>query len=261
MTDMDFSLDGISALTKHFETTNIYVPPLPDIDEEITSIPRIPGVITENEKLSRKPINVKGILRGTSHSNLLARMSDFSEYLYSGSNKKFARYGLTDRYYWVKCTRPMPEPAVLVNFAMYEIFFTCNDPFAYDNTPDTDDRTITIKDDAYIIANGGHYWAYPVITVTFNQPQNHIYIQNNGIDGNRFDISKAFIINDELEVDCKNGTVKLNGSNNPVGFGDGGEGCLDFIILSKGNNEIQVGTDDETINIDVNFNFRKAYLY
>ena len=90
---------------------------------------------------------------------------------------------------------------------------------------------------------------------------NAIGLQNDGIDDNRFDISKTFEIADELEIDCKNGTIKLNSVDSPIGLGDGGSELAEWVLLAKGNNSITVGTDDATIDIDINITFNKVYFY
>jgi len=263
LTGMDFSLDGINASTKNFETHNIYIPPLPEIEEAKISIPKIQGEIETNEKFLRKPIRIKGTLRGTSYSNLLSNIATFSAYLRGSLPKEFIRYGLTDRYYLVKC-KSIPVPEIDVNFATYEFTLNCADPFAYDTTATTDSQTITTSGTTYIVANGGHTYAFPVITITFNQAQTHIYIANNTIVdsvANRFDISRAFSSGDELEIDCKNGTIKLNGSASYAGFGEGGSELAEWIMLATGNNELEVGSTDATINVDVDIEFEKVYLY
>jgi phage-related protein len=263
LTNMDFSLDGVNASTKNFETHNIFIPPLPEIEEAKISIPKLQGEIETNEKFLRKPIRIKGTLRGTSYSNLLSNIATFSAYLGGSLPKEFIRYGLTDRYYLVKC-KSIPEPEIDVNFATYEFTLNCADPFAYDTTATTSDETITSSGTTYIVANGGHTYAFPVITFTFNQDMQHIYVANNTIVdevANRFDISKAFSSGDVLVVDCKNGTIKLNGANSPAGFGDGGNEMAEWIMLAVGNNEIEVGTTDGTIDVTVDISFEKVYLY
>ncbi len=263
LTGMDFSLDGINASTKNFETHNIYIPPLPEIEEAKISIPKIQGEIETNEKFLRKPIRIKGTLRGTSYSNLLSNIATFSAYLRGSLPKEFIRYGLTDRYYLVKC-KSIPEPEIYENFALYDFMLNCTDPFAYDTTATTDSQTITSSGTTYVVANAGHTYAFPVITITLNADQQHVYVANNSIvddTTNRFDISKAFSTGDVLVVDCKHGTIKLNGVSSPAGFGDGGSELAEWIMLAVGNNELEVGTTDESINVDVDISFEKVYLY
>ena len=263
LTGMDFSLDGINASTKNFETHNIYIPPLPEIEEAKISIPKIQGEIETNEKFLRKPIRIKGTLRGTSYSNLLSNIATFSAYLRGSLPKEFIRYGLTDRYYLIKC-KSIPVPEIDVNFATYEFTLNCADPFAYDTTATTDSQTITTSGTTYIVANAGHTYAFPVITITFNANQTHVYFANNSIVddvSNRFDISKAFSSGDVLEVDCKNGTIKLNGAASYAGFGEGGSELAEWIMLAAGNNELEVGSTDATIDVRVDISFEKVYLY
>ena len=87
-----------------------------------------------------------------------------------------------------------------------------------------------------------------------------IYIKNNSLTSNRFDISKAFVNNDVLVINSKTMAITLNGTYSPAGFGDGGTGVADYILLNTGVNELTVSTDDGTIDVDINTNFRKVYL-
>ncbi|MCL5069675.1 MAG: phage tail family protein, partial [Actinobacteria bacterium] len=103
-------------------------------------------------------------------------------------------------------------------------------------------------------------FAFPIIAITFKQSQTHIYLQNNNINDCRFDISKAFVSNDVLVLDTKTMSITLNDIYSPAGFGDGGTKKAEFIILRSGANEMQIGTDDATIKVDVNVFFRKTYL-
>ncbi|GAG44624.1 unnamed protein product, partial [marine sediment metagenome] len=92
------------------------------------------------------------------------------------------------------------------------------------------------------------------------QNQSHIYIANNNVSGNRFDISKSFVNTDELVIISKTLNVGLNGSISPAGIGDGGNEDAEFPILGIGGNEMEVGTDDGTLDVDVQVWYRKEYL-
>ena len=142
-----------------------------------------------------------------------------------------------------------------------DIIFTANDPLAYDNTPTTDSQTITVNGTQYVVANGGNHEAYPTITLTFNDAQTHIYIHNLSVTDNRLDIAKEFEAADILEINCKDSIIKLNSSNSPAGLGEGGSALAEMIMLTIGDNTLEVGSDDATINVDVDISFNKPYLY
>lgn len=256
----DASLDGTDLSDKLFYCYDIKKPLIPQQSQTTIDIPKRYGLIQASKKFIQDNLILNGFMECTNYVDLKLKLQDLSAFLYSDNDKQLILSNENDRYWNTQYLSP-EIIGERDNYSLVNLEFTCNDPFAYAVTPDTDDQNITVKDTTFIIANGGHYYAYPVITITFNQAQTHIYIKNNNIIGNRFDIAKAFGIGDELELDSKDETIKLNGALSPIGFGDGGQGKAEFIILAKGNNELQVGSDDETLDIDINFNFRKVYFY
>ena len=75
------------------------------------------------------------------------------------------------------------------------------------------------------------------------------------------DIAQSFSSGDELEVNAWTQVIRLNGTVSPLGLGDGGSGGAEMVLLRPSTNELQVGSDDESINITINTEFRKTYLY
>ncbi|MHA1302199.1 MAG: distal tail protein Dit [Candidatus Heimdallarchaeaceae archaeon] len=260
MARLDFSFAAVSALTKNFDTQKIIIPPLAEQKETKIDIPKVPGLTQLFKKFTKREIKVRGMLHGTNHEDLIAKIENFSAFLFSEDDEQLIFNNQPDRFYLaqhIKSIELIRNPT----FALLELQFTCNDPFGYAITADSDTQSgITVKDTTWDITNSGQYWAFPVITITFNQVQTHIYLQNNNISGNRFDISKSFGPGNILEVDSKNMTIKLNSAHSPAGFGDGGESRADFILLKKGLNQMQIGTDDASIDVDVTITFRKVYL-
>ena len=262
----DAEFDGTDLSTKDFYCYDIKKPLMPRQSQKTIDISKRYGLIQSSKKFTTNTLILYGFMECTDYDDLTSKVEALSAFLYSDLDKELITSKQSDRYWNVQyLDSPIIEQRD--NYALVNLEFTCNDPFAYaitaDSEPDTSPPTnqITVKDDTRIIANGGHYYAYPVITITFNQVQPHIYMKNNNIVGNRFDIAKSFGIGDELELDSKNETIKLNGALSPIGLGDGGESKAEFIILASGNNEIQIGTDDDDIDIDINFSFRKVYFY
>lgn len=260
MADLDFSFKSIDAVDLDFVTTRIINPPLARQIETIISIPKMVGYTQLSKKFANREIKVEGLLKGTSSVDLIANIEAFSDFLFNEGDEKLIFNNQLTRYYnaqHIKTIELLREEY----YAMLLLIFTCNDPLAYAVTGDEVDKTgITTKGYTWNVSNLGQYYAYPTITITFNQSQTHIYIQNNDIVGNRFDISKSFSNGNILVVNSKTMVITLGGVHSPAGFGDGGDGEAGLILLRVGNNEFEVGTDDGTLNVDVKVNFNKTYL-
>ena len=256
----DFSFDGVNASTKGFSTFKVYIPDLPNIKEAIIDIPQKPGLTQIGKEFKARIIKIEGILEGSSFADLLVKIDDFKLFVFSETDKQLIFNTQTDRYYLAQKIKNEEINREATSCDRF-LRFKCNDPFGYAIAADDDiEEGIVVKDTVWDITNNGQYYAYPIITITFNQVQSHIYLENNSISGNRFDISKGFVATDELEIDSKDMIIRLNDAHSPAGFGDGGTGSIDFIILKRGVNQLQIGTDDGSIDVDVNVNFRKVYL-
>ena len=263
----DASFNGTDLSTKDYFIYDIKKPHLPKQKVSTIDIPKKPGSVISSKKFTENKIILFGFMECTSYDDLTTKVEDLAAFLYSDSDKQLISSKQSDRY-WNCQYLDYDIIEQRDDYALVNLVFSCiEDPFAYDITPDSEPDTspasdnITVNDDTFIITNDGHYYAFPVITITFNAIQTHIYVEHNTIDNNRFDIAKAFEINDVLEVDCTNGTIKLNGTNSHAGFGDGGQNLAEWLFLAKGNNEIQVGTDDATIDITINLTWNKVYFY
>ncbi len=223
-------------------------------------IPGYPGSVRSSKKFIDNNITVNCLIAASSYSDLLTKLKALSAYLYSDDDKVLSFDDESDRYYNAQHINTVIGKRNC-NLYYIDLVFTCNDPFAYDTTATSDNQTITVNSTTKVIANAGQYYAFPIVTITFVQTQTHIYIENDNIADNRFDISKAFNISDVLIIDCKNKTIKLNGIADYSGFGDGGEGLAEWLMLAAGNNSITTGTTDATINVTVNISFDKVYFY
>jgi len=256
----DAELDGTNLSDYDFYCYDVKKPLSPKQTQKVIDIPKRSGLIQSTKKFISNELVLNGYVESTSYDNLTTALETLAGALYHDDDVELILSNSTDRYWNVQYldSREVGQRDI---YTLLDLVFTCNDPFGYAVTADTDDTNITVLDDTYNVTNSGHYYARPVITITFNQDQSHIYMENNGIAGNRFDISKSFKTDDELEVDCANETIKLNSTDSPIGFGSGGEGKAEFLLLNMGLNELQVGSDDETLDVSINLEWRKVYLY
>jgi predicted phage tail component-like protein len=256
----DFTFNGTSAASLGFTLTNIKKPILPPQKEITIDIPKYPGFISSSKKFTHNRIEVEGLLIGSGPTDLVTKLKAFAAFLYYDTDKQLIFDDESDRYYLAQHIDTVVTSRKY-RFCELSLIFNCNDPFAYATSADTDNQEITVSGTQYAITNSGHYIAYPTILFFFNQVQSHIYIDNTSITDNRMDISKSFAMSDELLVDCKNLTIKLNNVNSPAGLGLGGSELAEFLMLDAGSNTIEVGTDDASLDVDVTISFNKAYFF
>lgn len=255
----DASIGGTNLSTYNFYCYDIKKPFMPKQTQTTFDIPARAGKIQVSKKFSDYSLTLKGYIEATSHSDLISKINALAGFLYSDTDKELILSNENDRYWNVQYLG-YEEIDQKDDYTLIDINFTCNDPLAYANTPDTDSQSITVNDTTYNVSNAGHYYAYPTFTITFGEAMTHIYIENNTISGNRLDISNTFANADVLVINCKTGVITLNGTTTYTGVGDGGEGSAEFIALATGTNQLQVGTDDASITATVALSFNKVYL-
>ena len=223
-------------------------------------VPKIVGSIEVGKKFPANTLVVEGRLEGSSYSNLEAIIFPaFLAALYSDTDKVLTFSDKSTKYYNAQFNglRIIKEESL---FRILSIDFLCNDPLAYALTPDTDSQTITVLNTTFNLTNSGHYYTYPVFTITFNQSQTHIHVENNTIEDNGFDISGSFVAGDVLVINSKTGVITLNDTEYYTGFGDGGDSMFEYILLATEVNQIEVTSDDADINIDIDTEWEKTYL-
>ena len=105
------------------------------------------------------------------------------------------------------------------------------------------------------ITNSGNFVTFPVITLTGEGENPVIY---NVTTGDRLTLQGLTLTSgDTVIIDCKNGTITLNGSDALTYMTSDSR----FISLASGSNTIQI-TDDSpmTLNLDAQFEYRYAWV-
>jgi len=257
---LDASFNGTDLSDYKFYCYDFVKGLLPPQKETKIDIPGINGYTQLKKKFTSRPIKIYGYLNCSSHTDLIEKMQNISAFLYSDNDQQLILSNETDRYYNAQYL-DYYEVKRKKDYAMVMLLFTCNDPFAYAiEADDNDEIGITVDGYSWTETNNGQYYVFPIVTITFNQSQTHIYLSNTSVDGCRFDISKSFVNTDVLVINSKDMSIRLNDVNSPAGFGDGGDGKGAFILFKIGDNLMEIGTDDATLDVDVNINFRKIYL-
>lgn len=265
MPDLDFSLNALNASTYYFETGRYFDLLLPEQKQYAIEVPKIPGFNQLSKSFQGREITVTGIMKATDKATLLTRLQAFKGFLYYSVDKQLIFNDTPTKYYNAQYLEKYPVEKRR-DFAPLKLVFVCNDPFGYAVTANTDTKSnVIVNGYNYTITNAGQLYSWPIVTITFHQSQSHIYMLNNNINDDRFDMSKSFVANDVLILDSKSERITLNGVYSPAGFGDGGGLGAEYLILrggvgADGDNLIEIGTTDATLNVSVNITYRKTYL-
>ncbi len=254
-----FTYNLVSSTTMGLTVIDVKKPIIPPQKEILADVPKYNGLVQFSKKFTSNNIVVKSLLTGTSYADLITKLKALSAYLYSDEDEQLIFDDESDRYYLAQHIDTVIGKRTY-RYCYLDLVFTCNDPFAYATSGDTDTQSHASKGFTYNITNSGQYYAYGTVTITFHQSQTHIYVENKTVIGSRFDISKAFVNNDVLVVNAKTMSITLNGTYSPAGFGDGGTSSAEFILLATGINMFEVGTDDGTLDATIVTTFSKTYF-
>jgi predicted phage tail component-like protein len=261
----DFSFNALNASDYYFEMGRFFDALLPSQNQYVIDIPKIAGFTQLSKSIDAREIPVTGVLYAPDRATLLTRIEAFKAFLYYDVDKPLIFSDTPHKYYNAQYLERY-KLEKKADFAPIELKFTCNDPFGYAITADSVTKSnIVTNGYTFTITNAGQTYAWPIITITFHQNQSHIYMLNNNINDDRFDMTKAFVTNDVLIIDSKTERITLNNVYSPAGMGDGGSLANEFILLrggvgGLGDNLLQIGTTDATLNVSVNIWFRKTYL-
>jgi len=261
MTDLDFSLNAINASSVYFETARYFDDLLPNQRETIIDVPKVQGYTQLMKKFEPREIVVIGALYADDNAALNTRIENFAGFLYNDTDKPLIFNDKSHKYYNVQfLDKVRTEKRGAGILAPYQLLFRANDPLGYAVTPDSSVQSNKAKGYYWNINNAGQYYSWPTITITFNQNQTHIYVENNTIAQARIDIEQAFTTGQVLRIDTKLIRITVDNIYKPAGLGDGGQELYAMPILIKGVNEFEIGTDDATLNVNITVAFNKTYL-
>ncbi|MDD3088102.1 MAG: phage tail family protein, partial [Candidatus Omnitrophica bacterium] len=160
---MDTNFNGTNLSTKGFTTYGVTKPLNPKQRQEIIDVAKRQGAIQAYKKFTGNQLTIRGVVTGTSPSNLTDNLETLAGFLYSDDDVALIPSDQSDRYWNVQFLEEV-EVRRTESLALIDLVFTANDPFGYAVTADDSDNTITTLDDTFVIANSGHFYAYPVIT-------------------------------------------------------------------------------------------------
>jgi len=214
-----------------------------------------------DEKVEERIISIQGVfnvsmINTTYGVALRDNLKEMKQQCYTEDLRLYFDTAYSDEYYNVECLSF--EHTFLQTITIVEIFidFICSDPFRYykDETTDTKNPVVSGTPYALTSDNDGDIEVSPVISYTAGGTQTNVKIENAGDAAKYFEYAGGLVNTDVLEVDCLEGTVEKNGSDDIADF------TGSFFNLVSGTNTINItitGTAGTSICV---MTFRKRYL-
>lgn len=223
-------------------------------------------IITSDKKLKSRLITLSGILNktqaGVDITTSAAFEAELEALLKAVNNEDMQLYGYkSNKYINLDCLEDFDHEWIYANkLGFIELIFIASDPHWYYKNETTDNNTVDESPEEFTVTNGGDIAVFPVITFTCGAGSDisKIKISNDDDAGKYFEYEPASNLGsgDIVEVDCKEGTVELNGSDDMAHFNDGSA----FLKLVSGDNDITVTITGTVGTNTCKFVFRKKYL-
>ena len=179
--------------------------------------------ITADKKLNPRLLTISGVLYETEAGAKIitsAAFEDEWDELTEQINKETLHiYGYKiDRYIIAECLERSTHDWVAKNHAgRISLAFRCENPFWNGTTNDSTTQNVTANSTKNYI-NLGKESYYPIITWTANGNQSILKIKNQSSGNREWTYTGPLVNTDVVEVNCKLGTVTLNGTDAITNF-------------------------------------------
>lgn len=165
-----------------------------------------------------RAIRISGKIIGSSISDLDTKLDTFRGYFNNkDANLDIDYTGSTRRYIATLTGLDIDRPGGL-KFANFDAVFTATQPFGQNVTATTawsDTGVTTATDSQAHSFLGSAPYQLPIVTITINSVtggDGFISFTNDANDQGILIIGQTFVADDEIEIDCVERTVKLNGN-------------------------------------------------
>ena len=194
-------------------------------------------------------ITIDVIISAASKAAMDSNLDSIRAALNSDSEEVLALDAYDDRYWLARCVS-MEGPQRYTRVWKGTIIFICSDPAAFDNDLTSNDHTVDEDPEEFTETVGGTEKLRPVLTLTCDDTlTDTTVIITNFATGEALTWEGSLVSEDELEIDCDEFIVKLNGEE------DMADVSGQFPQLLVGANVIQV----EGFSGNCNIAYRKRY--
>jgi hypothetical protein len=205
-----------------------------------------------------KTITLRGKLVGTSITNLDGLIDTFNAYFNTKDGNLDIDYNSgTRRYICTLDSMELDRPGGLA-FANFTLVFICTQPFGQATsatTANTESNQTGATDTFTHTYVGSAPYQLPVITITYDSVTaggSYVSVTNNANGQGIMVIDHTFIAADVLEIDCKNRTVKINGTE--VDF------LGSFPELPPGSQQLNYADGFSARQFDITITYYPLYL-
>ncbi|MBA7716513.1 hypothetical protein ES703_125586 [subsurface metagenome] len=214
------------------------------------------GVLISDEKVATRVIFLHGIFDKSSQALMESELNSMKKACYTEDLRLYATQN-SDDFYKVECFNFEHIFLGMLTVVEINVDFQCADPFRYYKNPETTDtKNPVVSGTPYALTNDndGDIEVYPTITFTAGGTITNVKIENVGDAGKYFEYAGTMAITKALVVDCKEGTVEYDGSDDIANF------TGSFFKLISGTNTITITVTGDLGTSTCTFVFRKKYL-
>lgn len=258
-----FTYDGVSSVDYIDVVIRRQMLLTPPSIERSISVPGKEGEYFFDRNFGSSPLIIDTLIKGTSETNLLLKISNLNKFLYKDEPKQLIFSDESTKHFNALFANKRQIIDRKVWHARVSLEFICFDPFAYTTIPTSGNQDCTTKPTTIPINNEGNYKACPIWIITFTQAQTYIKLYNDD-DSEIFNITRTFAIGDKLKIDTKDKNIYYDSGAGYVedwlGVGSGGENRADFVKLKVGNKNYFITTTDDTLNCNISWSFNKTWL-
>lgn len=215
-------------------------------------------VLTGDERIKTRIGRIWGTLNYSTRDAFRTALENMRNACYQEKPKLYADEYWPGKYLMIGSVSDfITNYLVTLRAADIEIIFKVIDPFWYSEDASSRAWSITANILSRTVTNSGLMEAHPIITYKAGGSQISLKVRNED-DGNReFTYSKAggvLTLNEILEVDCVEGTVKKNGTNDIYNY----RGPI--LRLVSGANRIRTTIIGAVGTSRIQFDFRARWL-
>lgn len=254
---------GITFNSNSLQTANIHTADIdhggmPEKDANLYPLAHANKSVIPLTNYPSRVIRISGKIIGSSIADLDSRIDTFKQYFVEQDKNLDIDYnGSTRRYIATVKRLEISRPGGLF-YTNFSIDFICSQPFGQATTAttaNTETNQTGATDTFTHTYLGTAPYQLPVITITIDSVtagDGHITLSNNANNQGITVIGQTFVAADVLEIDSKNRTVKLNGTE--IDF------LGSFIEIAPGSQQINYEDGFTARQFDITIAYYPLYL-
>ena len=212
------------------------------------------SVVTSDDKIKSRPGRIWGTISYSTRLAFRTALEQLRAACYIDDPTLHADEFWPDRYIIIKVRNVDGEYYPSLMSGTVEVIFQATDPFWYSDTLYVDNQTILVSPYTFTLTYDGLIETPPLIIYTSGGAQIRLRMLNAGDGSREWIYTENLNLNDKLEVDIAEGTVKRNGTSRMHKW----RGT--WWNLMPGSNQIRVGITGAVGSSALQIDYRKRWL-